>query len=247
MNYAQPTQLLADQRVLIFGGSGRMGRSIAKHVLNASGMPVLVGRDEQKLAAAAAALGLPGEGRSWLVGDVGDPHQVDALFQEAGRVDHVVTPTSSSGPGAMPPAASIDQVELAVFKQVFDRLWAGYNALHFAARHLDTGGSVTLDSGASARRSTKGFGIYGALHGAIEALARAAAVELAPIRVNVVSPGSLGAKPMRQLAHHFGQYDDLGSAVVTLLANPAIAAAVLDVDGGESLGDWNGEAIPDRK
>jgi NAD(P)-dependent dehydrogenase (short-subunit alcohol dehydrogenase family) len=103
-------------------------------------------------------------------------------------------------------------------------------------------GSITVISGSSARRPGTGFGVWTALHGAIEALARAAALELAPLRVNVVSPGGIGLHPDRQLTEHRGAPEDIGQAVLALITNPAITNAVLDVDGGERLGVWSGEA-----
>jgi NAD(P)-dependent dehydrogenase (short-subunit alcohol dehydrogenase family) len=85
-----------------------------------------------------------------------------------------------------------------------------------------------------------GYGVWSALHGGIEALAKAAALELAPIRVNVLSPGGIGIQPDRNLVHHAGQPDDLASAAVMVMGNPAMTAAVIDVDGGERLGMWSG-------
>ena len=163
------------------------------------------------------------------------------VFKEADQVDHILAATSSGTGHVQPPSATIALVDLATAKAVYSRLWGAYNALHFAPRHVRPGGTVTIISGSSGRRPQFGFGVYGALHGGLEALARAAAIELAPLRVNVVSPGSLGMKPMRQLTHHFGRYEDLAAAVVALIANPAITGAVLDVDGGESLGTRSGE------
>jgi NAD(P)-dependent dehydrogenase (short-subunit alcohol dehydrogenase family) len=82
--------------------------------------------------------------------------------------------------------------------------------------------------------------VWGALHASIEGLARAAALDLAPLRVNVVSPGGIGLRPDRQLARHRGTLEDVGAAVLALLTNPAMTGAVLDVDGGERLGTWSG-------
>jgi NAD(P)-dependent dehydrogenase (short-subunit alcohol dehydrogenase family) len=137
-------------------------------------------------------------------------------------------------------ASSIPATDLDAFKAAQKRLWASYNAVHLAPRHLSSNGSVVLVSGSSGRRPGAGFGVWTALHGGIEALARAAAIELAPIRVNVVSPGGIGMRPDRQLAEHFGSADDVASAILALLTNPAVTGAVLDVDGGERLGTWSG-------
>jgi len=195
------------------------------------------------LAQAAEEIGGKSGGVSFYVADATNKRQMLSIFERIGHVDHVVTATSSGTPQVKPPKATIPLVDVTLAQSVYSRLWAAYNVLHLAPRFVSSEGSITIVSGASARRPQQGFGIYGAMHGALEALARAAAIELAPIRVNTVSPGCLGVPPMKQLNRHFGQYDDFGLAVLGIIANPAITAATLDVDGGESLGDWSGEPV----
>lgn len=99
---------------------------------------------------------------------------------------------------------------------------------------------MTLLSGSSSRRAAPGAGVWGTLHDSIEALARNAALELAPIRVNVVSPGGIGLRPDRQLAEHRGRPEDVASTVLAVMTNPHVTDAVIDVDGGERLGAWSG-------
>lgn len=99
---------------------------------------------------------------------------------------------------------------------------------------------MTVLSGSSGRRPAAGYGVWSALHSGIEAPAKAAALELAPIRVNILSPGGIGIRPDRNLVHHAGRPDDLASAAVMVMGNPAMTAAIIDVDGGERLGTWSG-------
>jgi NAD(P)-dependent dehydrogenase (short-subunit alcohol dehydrogenase family) len=235
---------LADRTVLILGGAGKMGRATARLAALAGARLILVGRSAEALAAAIEELPAGSAARS-IVGDATDDARLHAIFEEVGAVDHIVAATSSGTAHLQPPDATIPRTELATAKAVYSRLWAAYNALHFAPRYLRAGGSVTLISGSSAKRPQAGFGVYGAMHGAIEALARAAAIELAPLRVNVVSPGGIGIKPARQLAHHFNRFEDLAAGIIAVLTNPAITGAVLDVDGGEFLGTWSGEPARD--
>jgi len=228
---------LAGQRLLILGGAGNMGRSVARFALEAGIHPILVGRTEASLAQAAEEIGGGSDRVSY---HTADALQILSVFERVGQVDHIVTPTSSGTPQVKPPKATIPLVDVMLAQSVYSRLWAAYNVLHLAPRFVSPEGSITIVSGASARRPQQGFGIYGAMHGALEALARAAAIELAPIRVNTISPGCLGVQPIKQLNRHFGQYDDFGIAVLGVIANRAITAATLDVDGGESLGAWSG-------
>ena len=225
--------LLKKQKVLVLGGSGAMGKAVGARVVANEGEALLVGRDGSRLAAAAAELGPKAR---TLVGDFADAGEAAKLYALAGRVDHVVVALSSGGSRA----SSISATDLGGFKSACSRLWAAYNAAHFAPRFVSANGSLVIVSGSSGRRPGAGFGVWTAVHGSLEALARAAAIELAPIRVNVVSPGGIGMRPDRQLAEHAGTPDDIAGAVLALLSNSAITNAVLDVDGGERLGRWSG-------
>ncbi|WP_376093771.1 SDR family oxidoreductase [Roseomonas sp. CCTCC AB2023176] len=161
-----------------------------------------------------------------------------ARLAAAGPFDHLVIATSAGGR-----ASSIPGTAPAEARAAFGRFWTAYDLLHAAGDLVRRGGSVTLISGSSGRRPGAGFGFWSTLHGSIEALARAATLELAPTRINVVSPGGIGLRPDRQLAEHAGSPDDIGAAALALIANPAITNAVLDVDGGERLGRWSGSPV----
>ncbi len=194
---------------------------------------LLAGRDRTALDAAAARLPAGA-----VAGDAADPDAAARLYAEAGRVDHLVVAVSAGVAGR---ASSITATAPADARAAFARVWAAYNALFHAPRTVAPDGSVLLVSGSSGRRPGAGFGVWTGVHGAIEALARAAALELAPIRVNVVSPGGIGLEPDRQLVPRRGTAEDVAQAALALLANPIATGAVLDVDGGERLGRWSGD------
>ena len=225
------TPELTGTSTLILGGAGAMGAATARRVVEAGGEVVLAGREAKSLARVAAELG---DAARTIAVDLTDVAEVERVIEFSGQVDHAVVALSSGGS----PATSITATDLDSFKGAFGRFWASYNLLHVAPRLIAPTGSITLLSGSSARRAGVGFGVWSALHGSIEALARAATVELAPMRVNVVSPGGIGLKPDRQLLEHEGAPDDVARAIYALLANPAVTGAVLDVDSGERLGTW---------
>lgn len=228
------TAELTGTSTLIAGGSGAMGAALANRVVEAGGEAVLAGRDATALARVAAPYG---DVVRTIAADLTDPFEVERVVAFTGQVDHVAIVTSSGGSRA----TSIPATGPDTFKAAFGRLWASYNLLHLAPRLVAPTGSITLLSGSSARRPGVGFGVWTTLHGSIEALARAAAIELAPMRVNVVSPGGIGLKPDRQLVEHAGAPDDIARAIYALITNPAITGAVLDVDSGERLGNWSGD------
>ncbi|MEO1086070.1 MAG: SDR family oxidoreductase [Acidobacteriota bacterium] len=223
---------LEGQVVSILGGAGTMGSAVAVEVSALGGRPVLVGRNADRLAAAAERL--RGEVAT-RVADVGTREGLEQAFHDVGRLDHIVVAISANVS-----AGSIKTTDSTTARRVFNRFWVSYDALQIAPSVLPRAGSVTLISGSSARTPAPGYGVWGALHGSIEALARAAAVDIAPIRVNVVSPGGIDLEPDRQLVERRGEPSDIGAAVALLLLNSAMTGAVLDVDSGERKGNWNG-------
>ena len=221
---------LAGQTALIFGGSGGMGGAAAEHAADLGASVVPVGRDRDRLEAAAGSLDA-----RLVVADAGVPDEAVRAFVEAATVHHVVVATSADVQ-----ASSVPDTPPAVARAAFGRLWVAFNVVHHASGRVEPGGSVVIVSGSSATTPAPGYGVWTALHGSIEPLARTAALELAPVRGNVVSPGGIGMPPDRQLTHHVGTAADVGAAVAALMANPAITNAVLGVDGGERLGTWSG-------
>ncbi|MEL6372320.1 MAG: SDR family oxidoreductase [Pseudomonadota bacterium] len=219
------------QRVLILGGSGRMGRATAKAVIERGGTAILVGRDAGKLSRVAGALG---DKATAVVADGNADGAISNLVTSE-QPDHIVVAVSASARASDIPGTSADQA-----KRAFGRFWISYAAVQ-AAASLPSHGSITLLSGSSARTPAPGYGVWSTLHGSIEALARAAVIEIAPVRLNVVSPGGIDMSPDRQLVPRAGTADDIGQAIAALIYNPAITGAVLDVDSGERKGTWSGD------
>jgi NAD(P)-dependent dehydrogenase (short-subunit alcohol dehydrogenase family) len=221
------------EKVLIIGGATRMGLATAAALLKVGYQVVIASRNEEKLRAAVDTLG---GNASYAVTDATQPREVEKALRTMGGADHIVlTASSTEAPASGIPATSTENA-----KKAFERFWMGYNILHLAPNHLSRNGSVTLLSGSSARTPVRGYGVWGTLHGSINALVRQAAIDLAPIRVNAVSPGGIGIRADRQLAEHRGQFEDVANMILAVVANPAVTAAIIDVDGGERLGTWNG-------
>jgi NAD(P)-dependent dehydrogenase (short-subunit alcohol dehydrogenase family) len=225
--------LLDRARVLVIG-TGPMGAATAKLAGLHGAHVTLAGHDRQRLDRALTDLrgGTAAAAIDGVVADVEDPLDARRLLHGINGLDHIAVFTGSSGV----PASSVAATPLPVAQQAFGRFWASYNALQAAAGHLPPGGSVTLLSGSSSRRPVAGLAVWGTLHGAIEALARNAVLELAPVRVNTISPGGIGIGVDRQLTDHAGRAQDIAAMAIAVMANPAVTNALLDVDGGERLG-----------
>ena len=231
-NSQSPELDLINQKVLIIGGGSRMGLEVAKLTATLGAEVIISSRSVEKLEAVVSAIS--GQVHTYAA-DSSDAQAAEQLLKALAPLNHIVVTAAGSAP-----ASSIVDTRPEIAHDAFSRFWLSYNVLHFAPGHVRDSGSITLLSGSSGRRPVVGYGVWGTLHGSIEALARSAALELAPIRVNVISPGGIGLKPDRQLVHHSGQPIDIARMAVAVMTNSAMTNAVIDVDGGERLGDWSG-------
>ena len=224
---------LEGRTVLVAGGSNHMGLAVARAAAAVRARVVIAGRDPTRLADAAELVRM--DGASEVIRetcDVSDPEASEGLLARHEGLDHLAI-TISTGASA----TSIGETPVARARAPFEnRFWPTYGLLHLAPRYMSQEGSITLTSGSSGVRPQAGFGVYGTLHAALNGLARAAAIELAPLRVNAISPGGIGIGRTRQLIPHPGEARDYGAMAVALMLNPAVTGAIVDVDGGEFLG-----------
>ncbi|NIE84552.1 SDR family oxidoreductase [Burkholderia sp. Cy-647] len=234
---------LAGARVLITGGGSGIGLAVARRVVVRGGAPILVGRDAAKLAAAQAELGAAASAHAL---DVTDERAVVDTLERIGRIDHLVTAAAGSVRG------SLVDLDVVAARSLFEsKYWGQLHCLKHGAPRLAPGGSITLFSGWISRKPMVGTATLASVDAAIEALARVAALELGPIRVNAVTPGMidtplwrarLSAQAQRdffgELARTLpvgkvGTADDVAHAVQFLMENGFTTGAVLDVDGGQ--------------
>ena len=236
---------LDGQRVVVIGGSSGIGLGIAKVAAREGARVVVAGRSADKLEAALRELGGAAEGRAV---DATDRGAVRALFADLGSVDHLVVTAAAGLPFG--PFTSLDPD---AFRRGFDgKFWAFVHAVREVLPVLRQDGSVTLVTGAAARAAMPGTAGVAAVNGALQAMVPTLARELAPVRVNALSPG-LVATPVydgmpaqareamyrqateRLPARRIGAAEDLGQAALFLMANGYTTGIVLDVDGGARL------------
>lgn len=184
-----------------------------------------------------------------LQADVTDEAQVQQLFEKSGPVDHVIcTAADIRGAYELLPQLPLDALDRAIRSKVIAPILL---AKHGAPR-MPAHGSITLTSGIAAYRPRPKGVAVAAINAALEGVVRAMAVELAPLRINAVSPGWVrtpiwndvaGADSESLLASmaerlpvgRVGSGDDIADAIVFLLGNGYTTGTVLDVDGGHRL------------
>lgn len=235
---------LANKHVLIIGGSSGMGLGLAERALRDGARVTIAGRSSEKLATANDSLGNRAE---TLTFDAGDPAGAEAAYAGIGSVDHVVTTAAALT------YAPVTEIPLeAITQMLTSKFWGPLLAARFLAPRIAAGGSLTFFSGLAAYRPGPGTAVVAAVNAGLEGLTKALAVELAPIRVNVLSPGVVETpgwdfmpEADRQAffeeqsrilpTRYVGTPADVAEAAATLMTNPYITGTVLHVDGGGRL------------
>jgi NAD(P)-dependent dehydrogenase (short-subunit alcohol dehydrogenase family) len=204
----------AGQKVVVVGGSSGIGLSTAELAKREGGEVIIASRSAEKLNAAAAKLGVKA-----IQTDVANDDSVTKLFQNCGLVDHVVVTAAQLKTGPFK-TVSMDDVRATME----GKFWGAWRVAR--AAEIRAGGSLTLVSGFLSIRPRPNSAIVGAANGAIESLARSLALDLAPVRVNAVSPGIIDT-PIRAAMPEAARQD--------LLARTAAALPVGRVGTGEDI------------
>jgi NAD(P)-dependent dehydrogenase (short-subunit alcohol dehydrogenase family) len=233
------------QKLAIIGGSSGIGLAAARQAA-AEFDVVISARSPAKLTAALQQIG---HGASGQVLDYADSASIQQFFAATGAVDHLIL--CAAEPAAWGAFNTLKPETLsAAFNSKF---WGYFHSLQAALPSLRRDGSVSFVTGAAGRASIPATAGLAAVNGAIERMAMTLAKELAPLRVNVVSPGLVDTpaydampSPQKQAMFaataarlpvgHAGTASDIAAVLVMLLHNTYISGAVLDVDGGARLG-----------
>jgi NAD(P)-dependent dehydrogenase (short-subunit alcohol dehydrogenase family) len=235
---------LTERVVVVVGASSGLGLATAAAAQQAGARVTIVARDPDRLDQARRQLG--GDVAAAAV-DAADSDGVARLFAGFDRVDHVACFTGEQ------PVGSVAETTHEQYQRSLDaRVWAARNLCAAAAPLMPPSGSFTFCSGVSAWRPRAGRASGAAATGAVEAYARAMAVELAPIRVNTVCPGSFDTPVLDRAfgdrkaemmqpylsklpAGRLGRPDELAHAVLFLMTNEYVTGTVLHIDGGSLL------------
>jgi NAD(P)-dependent dehydrogenase (short-subunit alcohol dehydrogenase family) len=233
---------LQGKRVLVVGRGTGIARAVTL-LARAEGAEVVVaGRDAAKLAAAYHDQNVTAE-----TVDVSDDASIAALADRIGTLDHVASTASARARGTLP------ELQRANLAQSLDTKVLGPVMLaKYLAPHINPGGSFVLFSGANAFKVKVGYLGVAITNGAVDFLTRSLAVELAPIRVNAVSPGvidtgawdPLGEDGKKALFDHvsatsplgrIGTSEEVAQAVLFAMTNTFMTGMMLKIDGGDPL------------
>lgn len=235
---------LKDSTVVILGGSSGIGLATAKAAQAEGARVIITGRSADRLRTAQAELG--GQARTVLLA-VEDEAGTRAFFQKLPHVDHVFI---TAGTLLKDKRLAPDSADL---RPAMDtRFFGALYAAKYSAPKIRGSGSITFMSGTAARRPLEGASVATASCGAVEAFARALAVDVAPIRVNTIQPGFvdtplldgvlgshkgeiLASVASRLPVRHIGTPEEIADAVLFLMKNTYVTGITLTVDGGGLL------------
>ena len=172
---------LKNTRVLVIGGTSGIGLGVAVAAGERGAVPIVVSRHQSSVD--RAMLQLPEHARGATV-DLTDLSAVERLAADIGDIEHLVF-TAGESLELRPLADLTPEVVMGFFQT---RFVGALTAVRVFAPRITAGGSITLTSGTAAEQP--GFGALPvSICGAMNALTKALAFELAPIRVNAVAPG----------------------------------------------------------
>jgi NAD(P)-dependent dehydrogenase (short-subunit alcohol dehydrogenase family) len=173
---------LKGKKVVVLGGSAGIGFATAKAAAEEGAEVIIVSGNQQRLDKALAQLST--SAKSFVV-DLTDEQQIANLFMGIGQFDHLVFTA-----GEALQLGNVADADINAAKQFFNvRFWGAFTAVKYAAANINAGGSITLTGGSASRRPGAGWGLGASICASMEGFTRAMAVELAPVRVNIVVPG----------------------------------------------------------
>jgi NAD(P)-dependent dehydrogenase (short-subunit alcohol dehydrogenase family) len=225
---------LDGKRIVLLGGSSGIGLATAQAAAREGASVVIASSRKTRVDQALATLPTGAEGH---VLDVTDAAAVERMFGRLGGFDHLVFTA-----GETLQLGSLASTDVAAARRAFDlRYWGAYLAAKCGSGVIRAGGSIVFTSGTAGRRPRVGWTVVASICAAMEGLTRALAVELAPIRVNIVSPYVADREALYQRTaerlpvRHVGEAEEIAEAYLYLMRQRYGTGQVLVVDGGAML------------
>jgi NAD(P)-dependent dehydrogenase (short-subunit alcohol dehydrogenase family) len=236
---------LNGERIVVLGGSSGIGLATAQAAAREGAAVVIASSRKARIDQALATLPTGSEGH---VLDLADMDATQALFERLGSFDHLVFTA-----GETLQLGGLSDTDMDAARRFFTlRYWGAYCAAKYGSGNLCKGGSIVFTSGIAGQRPQAGWSLGASICAAMEGLTRALAVELAPIRVNAVSPGFVRTPLWANMAEadraalyqqmadklpvgHVADAAEIAQAYLYLLRQTYSTGQVLVVDGGAVL------------
>ena len=235
---------LLGQTVVVIGGSAGIGLETARRARVEGAKVILTGRDPERLKLAAGEL----EALSIAAFDANDPAELERFFGDlTGKIDHVMVTAGKPHYGRLLDM-DLEQARSVLEAHLLLMLYVARNAVH----KIRPGGTLVFMGGTGGRRQGIGMGFVPTVTAALPALTASLALELAPIRVNLIAAGfvdtplsaSLLGDELDNRRHQLRATlpirrvvtaADVAALAVHIMTNTALTGATYDVDGGQQL------------
>lgn len=231
---------VSGKKALVFGGTSGIGLATSKQLAALGAQVFAISRNPEK------AGDIP-DGIALRQCDVLDRDALAELFVSLGPFDILV----SAATGGTRSRGTFLEMDVDGFQASFAKLWGYANVLQLGTPHLSATGTIVLVSGTPARKPNPGQVAISCVGGAVEALVRAVAPEIAPRRLNVVAPGTIDT-PMssltgterveayrkqtaKNLIPRAGTADEVAQGILFVIQNDFVTGTTVDVDGGRLL------------
>lgn len=239
--------MLRDKRIAVLGGSRGIGFAVAQGAVREGAEVIIASSQSENVERAISKL--PAGVSSGAVVDLKSATSITQFFESLGGFDHLVFTAGEPLPLRTP----VIETDLDTARRYFEvRYWGAVTAVKAAQRYLRADGSIVLTSGTAARRPPAGFAFAASICGAIESLTRALALEIAPLRINVVTPGMVATELWSSLSsdvreevfrtlserlpvRHIAEPEEIAEAYLSFMRNPYATGQSLVVDGGAVL------------
>ena len=236
---------MENKRVVVLGGSSGIGLAVAEAATSHGARVIIGSSNAERVQKAIKTVGGDAQGQTL---DVSDERAVESFFAKTGAFDHLVYTAADSL--QLQDLASTDLQRARRFFEV--RYWSALAAVKYARPHIRKGGSIVLTTGIAGQRPSKGWLVVASMCGTIEALTRALAIELAPLRVNAVSPGVVRTNLWQDMSAtererfyesvasrlpvgRVGEPQDIAQTYIYLMAEGFGTGQTIVVDGGTVL------------
>ncbi len=227
---------LHNKKILIVGGSSGIGLAISKQVYKTGGQLIIASRNAvEKNNDLASVIGNGIETYSF---DITSENETVKALEKIGEIDHLVI---TARPEIFP--APFVETDIKQAKEAFEtKFWGQYQLIQKVQGYIRQNGSIVMTSGIAGEKIFKNFSTMAIINSATEAFCRLLAVELAPIRVNVVSPGFVAPKSpaVEKYAQQFpsgkiASPEEVADAYIYLMKNPYTTGISVVIDGGAML------------
>ena len=231
---------LKNKTIVIIGGTSGIGLATAVEANERGAIVHAASRSKDKVEAKASEH----PDINFFQQDIHDSLGLEKSFQALGEIDHVVAVAT----GANRKNAPFMEQSPEEFKEAFNKFWGYTNVARLSLPLIRQEGSLTFVSGFPARKCNVGMSSISATGCAVEGLSRALALEVAPIRVNVVAPGIIDTEAFDRLGEgksaalenmgknipigRVGKPEEVGLAILHAMENPYMTGATIDIDGG---------------